>query len=123
MNKIKNALYGSVASAMALAPALASAQGWNPANGTVGTNLSNVSVGTQLRTVLLWLLAIVAILGIIGFVVAGVLYVTAAGDEDQIAKAKSTMMYSIIGVIVALLGYIVVTQIGQIFGTPQSGAF
>jgi len=123
MNKIKNALYAATASALALAPALASAQGWNAANGTNNTNLSNVTIGTQLNTVLLWLLAIVGVLGVIGFVVAGIMYVTAAGDDDQVSKAKSVMMYSIIGVIVALIGYIVVSQIGRIFGVGQNAAF
>jgi hypothetical protein len=123
MNKMKNVLYGTMASAMALAPALASAQGWAPANGMANSNLSNVTIGQQLTTVMLWLLAIVGILGVIGFVVAGILYVTAAGDEDQVGKAKSTMMYSIIGVIVALLGYIVITQIGRIFGQGQNAGF
>ncbi|MBP9728277.1 MAG: hypothetical protein KBD27_02770 [Candidatus Moranbacteria bacterium] len=115
MNKIKNAVYGTMASAMALAPALASAQGWNPVNGTVGSNLANRTVGSMLNLVLLYLLALVGVLGIIGFVVAGVFYLTAAGDEDQVGKAKSIMMYSIIGVIVALVGYIVVNAIGTLF--------
>jgi cytochrome bd-type quinol oxidase subunit 2 len=122
MNKIKNALYGTAASAMVLAPALVSAQGWNITNGQAGTNLASRTIGSQLNIILLWLLAIVAVLAVIGFVVAGVLYITAAGDEDQVEKAKKTMMYSIIGLIVALIGYIVVNSIGQIFVTG-SGNF
>ena len=43
-----------------------------------------------------WLLALIGIFGVIGFAIAGILYLTAAGDEDRINKAKSAMMYAII---------------------------
>ena len=99
MNKIKNALYGVAATTMALAPALASAQ-WSPNTGTAGSGLRNTSIGGVLSTLMNGLLSLVGVLGIIGFVVSGILYLTAAGDEDQIDKAKKAMMYSIIGVIV-----------------------
>lgn len=121
MNKIKNVVYGATAAAMALAPALASAQ-WNPINGASGTNLSNKTIGAQLAIILNYTLALVGVLGILGFVVSGILYLTAAGDEDQVGKAKSAMMYSIIGVIVALIGWIVVSAISQVF-VSGSAAF
>jgi len=54
----------------------------------------------------LGLLAVVGIVGVIGFAIAGILYLTAAGDEGRIGTAKNAMMYSIIGVIVALAGLV-----------------
>ncbi len=116
MNKMKNVLYGATSAVMALAPTLASAQ-WNVGNVNNGvqTNLANRTIGSMLNVVLNYTLALVGILGVIGFVIAGILYLTAAGDEDQAGKAKNVMMYSIIGVIVALIGYIVVTAISQVF--------
>ncbi len=114
MNKIKNVVYGTVATAMAFAPALASAQ-WNAGKGTTGSNLSGVSIGTLLGVILKYALGFIGILAILGFVTAGIFYLTAAGDEDQVAKAKSIMMYSIIGVIVAVIGFIVVTALGAVF--------
>lgn len=61
-----------------------------------------------------WLLAIVGILGVAGFVVAGVLYITAAGDDTRIGNAKKIMTYSIVGVVVALLGYVAVSTIQNV---------
>ena len=55
-----------------------------------------------------WLLAILGFIAIIGFVIAGILYLTAAGDEKRIGTAKNAMTYSIVGVIVALVGYVIV---------------
>jgi len=55
-----------------------------------------------------WLLALVGIIGIIGFVISGILYFIAAGDEGKMGTAKNAMTYSIIGVIVALMGYVII---------------
>ena len=67
-----------------------------------------------------WLLIIVGILGVIGFAIAGVLYLTAAGDEDRIKSAKSAMIYSIVGIIVAMLGMVVINAAQKFLGA-QSG--
>ncbi|NMC87266.1 MAG: hypothetical protein GYA69_02320 [Candidatus Moranbacteria bacterium] len=65
-----------------------------------------------------WLLILVGILGVIGFVIAGIIYLTAAGDEDQIAKGKKAMIYSIVGVIVALLGVVIIQAVqGMLSGS------
>ena len=58
-----------------------------------------------------WALGIFGFIGIIGFVISGIMYLTAAGDEDQITKAKSAMKWSIVGVIVGLGGLVVILAI------------
>ncbi|KKP57128.1 MAG: hypothetical protein UR51_C0023G0013 [Candidatus Moranbacteria bacterium GW2011_GWF1_34_10] len=55
-----------------------------------------------------WLLLLVGVIGIIGFVISGILYMTAAGDSNQIDRAKTAMTWSIVGVIVALMGYVII---------------
>ncbi len=62
---------------------------------------------TILTGIMKWALAIVSVLAVIGFVIAGILYLVAAGDEDGIARARRAFVGSIFGVIVALLGLIV----------------
>lgn len=54
-----------------------------------------------------WFLAILGAIGVIGFVISGILYLTAAGDDKQMEKAKNAMKWSIIGVIVALSGVVI----------------
>lgn len=58
-----------------------------------------------------WMLAIFGFLGIIGFVVAGIIYLTSAGDDTRMKTAKGAMTYSIIGVIVGLLGYVIIQAV------------
>lgn len=114
MNKIKNAFYGAVSSAIALAPALAHGQAYLDTAVKGGTPQG--SIYGIINQTMNWLLAILGFLGIIGFVIAGILYLTAAGDEDQIGKAKNAMMYSIIGVIVALLGFVIIQAVNNWLG-------
>lgn len=75
------------------------------------TQLPGASVYDIIKGVMQWILAIVGIIGVIGFAIAGILYLTAAGDETQIDKAKKAMTYSIIGVIVALFGLVALTAV------------
>ena len=57
---------------------------------------------------LFWLLAIFAILGVIGFVISGIFYLVAAGDEGTMEKGKEGMKWSIIGIIIGLSGFIII---------------
>lgn len=57
------------------------------------------------------------IIGVVGFVavvviiLGGVQYTTSAGASDKVKKAKDTIMYGIIGLVVALLAYAIVNFI------------
>ncbi|MFZ2187073.1 MAG: pilin [Candidatus Moraniibacteriota bacterium] len=126
MKKIKQALYAAVATALAAAPLMAGAastpQGFNvPNNGTGG--LVNMSVYDLVTRVMNWLLGLIGVLAVIAFVISGILYLTAAGDEDQVEKAKSIMMYAIIGLVVALIGLIVVNAIAGLTGGTGGTAY
>ncbi|OGI25114.1 MAG: hypothetical protein A3J76_02720 [Candidatus Moranbacteria bacterium RBG_13_45_13] len=58
-----------------------------------------------------WLLGIFGFLAIISFIISGIMYLTAAGDEDQQKKAKKQMQWSVVGVIVGLSGFIVIKAV------------
>lgn len=111
MKKIKQMVYGIISS-MILAPAAALAQFQEP----TGTGLPAGSLLGIITSGMNWLLIVVGILGVIGFVIAGIIYLTAAGDEGQIERGKSTMINSIIGIIVALLGIIVIQAVKGLLG-------
>jgi len=85
-------------------PALASAQFQTDPG---GTDLPNSSIWEIIKALMQWLLYLVAFAAVIAFVIAGLLYLTSAGNEDRISTAKSAMIAAIIGVLVALLGLII----------------
>jgi len=64
-----------------------------------------------LTNLLNWLLGIIGILAIISFIISGITYLISTGDEDIIDRAKRNMTYSIVGVIVALAGYVIIQAV------------
>lgn len=110
-NKIRK-IAATISVASLTIPAFAMAQFQQPGD----TNLPSASVSDIVRNFMRWILIIVGLLGVIGFAIAGVLYLTAAGDEDRIKSAKSAMTYAIIGVVVALLGLVVMNAVYNLLG-------
>ena len=111
-NKIRYAL-ALASSAVLTFPVLAAAQ-FNPT--PAGANLPGGSIMNIIANVMTWLLGLVGFIGVIGFAIAGILYLTAAGDEDRIAQAKKAMSYSIIGVIVAIVGVVILKAAQAMLG-------
>ena len=75
------------------------------------SELPEGSIYDTMENLMEWILGIFGFIGIIGFVISGIMYLTAAGDEDQITKAKSAMKWSIVGVIVGLGGFVAIQAI------------
>ena len=98
------------------APAIALAQFKEPG----GTGLPGGSITNIVNQVMNWILAIVGAIGVIGFAIAGILYLTAGGEEDRIDQAKRAMLYSIIGVVVALLGLVILRAVSTMLQGTQS---
>lgn len=94
-------------------PATALAQFSTPTNPQAEYGISDSSIAEILSTLLQGLLALIAVVAIIAFVVAGILYLTSGGDEERAKNAKNVMIMAIIGVIVALLGYVAVNTVSD----------
>jgi len=110
MKLIRKLIFSAV-SAILIFPALTLAQ-WDA--GKSNAQLSGLPEGKIqgiALNVMMWLLGMVGFIGVIGFAISGILYLTAAGSEDRIEKAKKAMTWSIIGVIVALMGYVIIQAV------------
>ena len=68
-------------------------------------------VGKVLDTFLGWLLFIFGFIAVAAFVVSGIQYLLSAGNEGQIETAKRHMIWSIVGVAVALSAYVLLKAI------------
>lgn len=91
---------------------ISSILGWSSTPSSVS---GAVSIATILLNVLNFLLNILGILAIIMMVIGGFMYLTSAGDEDRIDRGKKILIWSIVGVIVALASLIIVRQIADFF--------
>jgi glucose uptake protein GlcU len=98
-------MMSSITSAVLLAPFAVMAQLKPPTTGE--TNLPGGSIFDIIKNVMMWLLGILGFIAVIGFVISGIMYLVAAGDEKRQETAKRAMYYSIIGVIVGLVGLVI----------------
>lgn len=78
----------------------------NPAD-----SLPDSTVYEILSNFLFWILAIFAIIGVISFVVAGMIYLLSAGETEMIERAKKAMRWAIVGVVVGLSGIIIIQAV------------
>lgn len=92
--------------------------GWSVGVGSSGSGLGGFGLNNNyglpsgsilgiVQNILFWLLAAISLVAVIGFVISGLLYLTAAGDDTQIGRAKKAMTFSIIGIIVGLSGFVI----------------
>ncbi len=109
--KIKIAIQ-YIISSLFFVPVAALAQFMTPA----GTNLPSATIFDIIRNIMLYLLAILGFVAVIGFVISGIMYLVAAGDEDAQARAKRAMIYSITGVIVGLVGLVILFAASRLLG-------
>ena len=68
-------------------------------------------IGTVVNTMLF----IVGALAVVMIIFGGILYVTSTGDSGRVSKAKNTLTYSIVGLVVAFLAYAIVNWVFDLF--------
>ena len=66
------------------------------------------TVGPLIQTVINILLTILGMTAVVMIVIGGIRYTTSNGDSSAIKSAKDTILYSVIGLIVAILAYTIV---------------
>lgn len=90
-------------------------EGANAAQGTdQGGNAACLFGGEEcpdggiFKTVTNVLLFIIGAIAVIMLVIGGIRYTTSNGQSDQVTAAKNTILYAVVGIIVAILAYAVV---------------
>lgn len=72
------------------------------------TDDQQASLGDAIEAVTNVLLFIIGAIAVIMIIIGGIRYVISNGDSAQIKSAKDTILYAVIGIIVALLAYAIV---------------
>ena len=116
---------GSLATASALQHTPAYAQASAPTQNSfknqitdgsraTGTN-TNASVEDGLKQVVNVLLFLIGAISVIVIIIGGLMYVVSAGDSGRTKKAKDTIMYAVIGLVVALFAFAIVNFVVRQF--------
>lgn len=69
---------------------------------------TGISINNLIRNIVLLLSTIVGVAAIIMIVIAGLKYTTSGGDSSSVASAKNTLIYAIVGLIIAALAQFIV---------------
>ena len=67
------------------------------------------------------LMFIVGAVSVIIIIVAGIMYVTSAGDPAKAKKAKDAILYSVVGLVVAVFAYAIVNFVVDATGAGGGG--
>jgi hypothetical protein len=76
-----------------------------------GGGFAQGDLGTIIGRILKWALGFLLVIAVGAFVISGILYVTAGGEEGRIKTAKTIMIFAIVGVIVGLIGYVAIQTV------------
>lgn len=75
---------------------------------------ANDLIGTLVNT----LLFVVGALATVMIIVGGIFYIMSNGDAGKVAKAKNTVLYSVIGLVVAFVAYAIINWVVKLFIKP-----
>ena len=100
------------------------ADGANSARGAQQPSdlFGNAGVFSEISSVLLFIVGAVAVIMI---VIGGLRYVVSGGDASQVQGAKNTILYALVGIIIAILAYAAVNFVINSFvpgGNNTGGA-
>ena len=99
----------------------ASAQVSSGINAATTSEMQGKSVNSTVGSIVNILLWVVGILSVTMIVWSGFKYITSAGDTSKLASAKSTLIYAVVGLIIAILAYAIVTFVRtQVVSTGKS---
>jgi hypothetical protein len=96
---------------------------WANAQGVTlpqNTGLSSKPIADVIANFTSWILGIFGFLAVISFLVSGIMYFFAAGDETAQEKAKKQMQWSIMGVVIGLMGLVIIYAIDALLGGATS---
>ena len=69
------------------------------------------NLSKSIQTIINVLFFAIGLLAVIVIIIGGIMYVLSAGDQAKTTKAKDTILYAVIGLVVALLAFAIVTFI------------
>ena len=108
------AVFGASVLSTASLPGSASAQVSEGINTATTSEMKGKSIDGDnglVKTVVNVLLWAVGILSVIMIIFSGLRYITSAGDASKTKSAQSTLTYSVVGLIVAIMAYAIVNMV------------
>ena len=82
-----------------------------------GCNSNTDSLQSAITNILSAIIGVAGLVSVVYIIIGGVQYMTSSGDASKVEKAKKTILYACIGLIVCALSFVIVNfVIGNILG-------
>lgn len=86
-----------------------------PSNNSICQAYNNDDLIKLIRRIVEVMLFLIGAIAVIVIIIGGIRYVTSGGDPQQTKAAKDTILYAIIGIMVALFSYAIVQFVANNF--------
>lgn len=91
-------------------------------NVQVSSSIARGSLADNVVSIVNYFIGFLGFVATLVFIYAGALWILGGGSDDSVSKAKKTMTYAVIGIIVILLSYSIVQFVSNsLGGAPGSG--
>lgn len=110
---MKKSILGIASAATLLLPVLALAQVGTP---PPSINLDLITLGNNIANAA-WI--IFTIIAVVMFIIAGILFLTARGNPEQVGQARNAFLWGVVGIVVAILAFTIITLTASVVSTGQ----
>ena len=69
---------------------------------------ANGGLMNTVNTIISVILGVVGFIAVVMIIIGGISYTTSAGDASKVKKAKDTILYGVVGLVIALLAFAIV---------------
>jgi len=88
----------------------------NPQGGAAPSAAAQGTLGQNITLIINYFLGILGLIAVAFLIYAGVLMVTAGGNDEQIQKSRKIITYAVIGIVIVLLSWTIVTFVTGALG-------
>lgn len=95
-------------------PAIAESAGGNLGGSGIENPIGKTTVEGIITAIIKWLAGLAGALAILALVWGGIMYIVSLGDDSRVNKAKSIIMWAIIGIAVVILSYVILSMVDKV---------
>ena len=108
---MKRTLTVALLTLAAVAVPLAAAHGVSYIDPSQSIGLGSADLRTTVTNIINWVLGLLGIIAVIMILYGGFIWLTAAGNEENVTKAKNILSAAIIGLVIVLLAWAIVNYV------------
>ena len=76
---------------------------------------ADLTDGSLVKTIIDFMLWLIVIIAVIMIIVGGIKYATSAGDSNKVTSAKNTIIYAVLGLVIAIFAWAIVNWVTTLF--------